>query len=45
MLERLARDWPVWIMLIGLICFVIYAFINSFREQKKLKETKKEISQ
>lgn len=37
-MERLARDWPVYIMVIGIISFFIYAFVSSAREAKKNKD-------
>lgn len=38
MLDRLIRDWLIFIMLAGIICFFIYAFVNSRREERKIKK-------
>lgn len=45
MLERFARDWPVYLIIVGFIWFVIYIILLNWKEKKKIKEIKKEIKQ
>ncbi len=45
MLERFARDWPVYLIIAGFIWFVIYIILLNWKEKKKIKEIKKEIKQ
>lgn len=42
MLDRLARDWPVYLMMAGMIWFIVYILILNWKESKKKKEIQKE---
>jgi len=40
-MNHLARNWPVYILLVGFIWLVAKVCINSYKEEKKDQEQKK----